>query len=134
MKAKLAGTTGMPFEVIGVSRHAYEELTGKEATPFIQYYADKEGNFYEDIELDFDLNPPQPEAAISGWMCRTKSRKLIFSDKPPVGKSNVIWHYREGTDVRLLSELELFGNDIFPSLTWQDEPIEVEITIKPKKK
>ena len=45
MKAKLAGTTGMPFEVIGVSRHAYEELTGKEATPFIQYYADKEGNF-----------------------------------------------------------------------------------------
>lgn len=133
MKAKLAGTTGLPFDVREVSCHTYEEITGKEAIPFIQYYADEEGNFYEDTDLDFNLDPPNPQATISGWVVRTKRGELVFSDKHPVGKSNVIWHYREGTDVRLLSELELFGNDIFPSLTWLDDPIEVEITIKPKK-
>ena len=83
------------------------------------------------LDLNFNLDNQHPEATISGWVVRTKRGELIFSDPPPCGKSNVIWHYREGTDVRQL--LELFGNDIFPSLTWESDPIEVEITIKPKK-
>lgn len=72
------------------------------------------------------------EATVSGWLCRTKHGDLIFSNKPPFGKGNVIWRFREGTDVGLLSELELFGNDIFPNITWESDPIEVEIQIKRK--
>lgn len=123
MTAKLAGTTGLPFEVREVSCHTYEEFTGKEAIPFVQYYADEEGNFYEETELDFNLDPPQPKATISGWVCRDKDGALcLYYENPMRGKE------------------EWFGNynchlpeDSFPSLTWESEPIEVEITIKPKK-
>lgn len=126
MKAKLAGTTGMPFEVREVSCHTYEEFTGKEAIPFIQYYADEEGNFYKDTDLDFNLDHPHPEATISGWVARDKSGYLVLHYKKP--------HRTLGGDkwYSALSQKPL-PKDHFPSLTWESEPIEVEITIKPKK-
>lgn len=124
MKAKLAGTTGMPFEVREVSCHTYEEFTGKEAIPFIQYYADEEGNFYKDTDLDFNLDPPQPEATISGWVARDEDGTLcLYYKKPMRGKEEWFGNYD-----RQLPE------GTFPSLTWQDEPIEVEIQIKPKRR
>lgn len=115
---------------------AKDKTTGAiiDVAPAFGGYFSYNGELIPRGDLEFNFTPPQPETTISGWLARTMKGELIFSDKPPVGKSNVIWHYREGTDVRLLSELELFGNDIFPTLTWQDEPIEVEITIKPKNK
>ncbi len=129
MKAKLAGTTGMPFEVREVSCHTYEEFTGKEAIPFIQYYADEEGNFYKDTDLDFNLDHPHPEATISGWVARTQDGLLGLLRIKPERSGGDWWidlsPYERGI-YRLPSEL-------FPDITWDSDPIEVEITIKPKK-
>lgn len=126
MKAKLRGTTGLPFDVIEVSYNVYEKFTGKEAMPFCQYYMDEEGAIYEGSALDFNLDPPHPEATISGWVARDKSGYLVLHYKKP--------HRTLGGDkwYSALSQKPL-PKDHFPSLTWQDEPIEVEITIKPKK-
>ncbi len=119
MKAKIK-SSGEIIEVERITNRTYGRIDGV-------------AELYRKDMLDFNLDPPHPEATISGWVARTKRRELIFSDKPPCGKSNVIWHYREGTDVRNLSDLKLFPNNIFPDLTWESDPIEVEITIKPKK-
>lgn len=68
-------------------------------------------------------DPPQSEATISGWVCRDKDGTLcLYYNKPMRGKEEWFGNYD-----RQLPE------ESFPSLTWQDEPIEVEITIKPKK-
>lgn len=116
----------MPFEVREVSCHTYEEFTGKEAIPFIQYYVDEEGNFYEDTDLDFNLDPPQPEATISEWVARDRDGSLSLYQSYPERQEN-LGYWRDGLGESELSEMD------FPSLSWQDDPIEVEITIKPKK-
>lgn len=137
MKAKLRGTTGLPFEVREVSCHTYEEFTGKEAIPFIQYYVDEEGNFYEDTDLDFNLDPPQPEATISGWIVRDKqnitsilahrgSKLYLCQEKPKRIDSMGIWDKD--------SEYYRIPDDLFPNITFESDPLEVKITIKSKKK
>lgn len=133
MKAKLAGTIGLPFEVREVSCYTYEEFTGKEAIPFIQYYADEEGNFYKDTDLDFNLNPPQLEATISGWVARDSERasNSLNFHRNEVVRGKFYWENKEAN--RPIGETLILPNDMFSTLTWQDEPIEVEITIKPKK-
>ncbi len=79
--------------------------------------------FYQASDLDFALDPPHPEATISGWVCRDKDGTLcLYYEKPMRGKEEWFGNYD-----RQLPE------DSFPDLTWQDEPIEVEIQIKPKK-
>lgn len=62
-------------------------------------------------------------ATIEGWVCRDKDGTLcIYYTKPMRGKEEWFGNYD-----RQLPE------DSFPSLTWHDDPIEVEIQIKPKK-
>lgn len=132
MKAKLRGTTGLPFDVIEVPYNVYEKLTGKEAIPFTRYYADEEGTIYKDAELDFNLDPPHPEVTISGWVCRDKeiceqyNTDLWVGTFKPIRKLDTYWAASKAALIPISPSL-------FPSLTWQDEPIEVEIQIKPKK-
>ena len=123
----------MPFEVREVSCHTYEEFTGKEAIPFIQYYADEEGNFYKDTELDFNLDSPQSEATISGWVARDAKRggNNLHLHRNELKRGKFYWENKDPN--RPIGESLILPEDLFPSLTWQDEPIEVEITIKPKK-
>lgn len=70
-------------------------------------------------------NNPQPEATISGWVARDNGGGLYLHSIRP-RKGAMEWH----------GDRQPFTLPIgsFPSLTWQDEPIEVEITIKPKKR
>lgn len=115
----------MPFDVIEVSWSVYEKITGKEAIPFVRYFVDEEGTTYKDTELDFNLDPPQPEATISGWVARDEGGGLYLHTIRP-RKGAMEWHGdRQPLTLPLNS---------YPSLTWQDDPIEVEITIKPKKR
>ncbi len=130
MKAKLRGTTGLPFDVIEVSYNVYEKLTGKEAIPFVQYYMDEEGVIYKDSMLDFNLNPPHPEATISGWLARTQNGTLGILRIKPERRCGDWWIDVAPED----SAIYRLPSELFPSLTWQDKPIEVEIIIKPKKK
>lgn len=109
MKAKVKAT-GEIIEVERVSKNIFGRTDGIVA-------------MYSKDVLDFNLDPPHPEATISGWVCRDKDGTLcLYYKKPMRGKEE--WF---GIYDRQLPE------DSFPSLTWQDEPIEVEITIKPKK-
>lgn len=75
-----------------------------------------------------------PDAVISGWVCRDKEwNKNIFTsdlflamEKPKRDEGMGIW-YDLGKYIPLNTEL-------FPDLTWDDDPLEVEIIIKRKKK
>lgn len=74
-------------------------------------------------------NNPQSEATISGWVARTQNGTLGLLRIKPERRCGDWWigvAPKDPAIYRLPSEL-------FPALTWQDDPIEVEITIKPKK-
>lgn len=84
---------------------------------------------YEEVQqrLKEAFTPPHPEASISGWVARDRTGALSLYQSYPERQEN-LGYWRDG-----LGEFDLSETD-FPSLTWQDEPIEVEITIKPKKR
>lgn len=73
-------------------------------------------------------------AVIQGWVCRDKKgdKSKFISDlslatmKPKRGKEMEMW-YDLGKYIPL-------NTNLFPDLTWDDDPIEVEIIIKRKKK
>lgn len=78
--------------------------------------------FYQASDLDFNLDPPQPETTISGWVCRDEDGTLcLYYTKPMRGKEEWFGMYNRHLPI-----------DSFPSLTWQHDPIEVDIQIKPK--
>ena len=88
---------------------------------------------YDESELDFNLDQPWPEATISGWVCKERDGELLISSDKPIKRTvddgtvagSIDWTSRGLINTAIYSA--------FPSLTWQDDPIEVEITIKPKK-
>ncbi len=87
--------------------------------------------FYQASDLDFHLDPPQHEATISGWVCRDKDGELIVLGSYPERDRDSSWWLGNAVEG---SGFLIIDSDLFPSLTWQHEPIEVEITIKPKKR
>lgn len=83
------------------------------------------GMFYRASELDFNLDAE--DTVICGWVARDNNGKLyIYSDKPERYNKGLRW-------VMGYAFLPL-SSDLFPDLTWEDDPIEVEIIIKRKKK
>lgn len=102
--------TGEIVEVCCVTDGLYEDIDGHA--------------LYSVIDLDFNLDSPHPEATISGWVARDEGGGLYLHSIQP-RKGAMEWH---GDRQPLTLPI-----DSFPDLTWQDEPIEVEITIKPKK-
>lgn len=95
------------------------------------YTAD--GIFYRKGDLDFNVEEAE-EVTINRWLTRSKCGSLIASDSPECKRGHCVWYHKEGSNVIDLDETGLFDNNIFPSLTWESEPLEVTITIKPKKK
>ncbi len=114
MKAKIKATG----EVVEV-----EQLTRTTAVCLAN------GKIYNKQQLDINIDSPQPTATIEGWVARDGDNLLYFYYTPcrARGKSS---HW---TSMAVGSPFQLPSN-IFPDLTWQDEPIEVEITIKPKER
>lgn len=91
---------------------------------------DMKGNcvkYYHMEELEPVIeNPPQSEATISGWVARDRNGSLsLYQTFPERQESLDYW--RDG-----LGEFDLSETD-FPDLTWESDPVEVEIIIKPKK-
>jgi hypothetical protein len=129
MKARVKAT-GEVIEVAKIEEAMWTDLTTSGADEKI-YYTD---------DLDFNLDPPQPEATISGWVARDqrmsfadKGNLTLFAEKPTRDYYDCndltygFWSDNEKPTIPLSA-------DLFPDLTWQDDPIEVEITIKPKKR
>ncbi len=102
-------------------------------------YATSDGKCYWDVDLDFNLDPPQLEVTISGWVARDQPNSIskkgslhVFHHKPSrdyFDDNDVICGFWDEDDSPAIP----LSESTFPNLTWQDEPLEVEITIKPKK-
>lgn len=120
-----------------------EAITQEEIEKAATEFADKE---YEIGEVDWDAlhkgyyhgmkdalgkrEKEVEEAAINGWMARDKNGGLVCcaGSKPFKEEKLPFWR----VDYR--NFIECIPNDLFLSLTWDDDPMEVEITIKPKKR
>ena len=84
-----------------------------------------DGKHYKLSELDFNVEEPE-EVIIDGWVARDKSGDLfIYARKP---ERDFIKSYWEGETSDITPD-----NGLFPDITWESDPLEVTITIKPKK-
>lgn len=94
---------------------------------------------YEEIQqrLQEAFTLHQPSATISGWVVRDKQNittilahrgsKLYLCEKKPKRIDSMgIWD-KEGDYYRI-------PDDLFPNVAFDSDPLEVEITIKPKKR
>lgn len=88
-------------------------------------YNAKNGERYSPSELDFNVN--YEDTVIQGWVARDKSGDLYVYHTKPL--RNVVADRWRGER----SDIDLYNNLLFPDLTWDDEPQEVEIIIKRKK-
>lgn len=69
------------------------------------------------------------DTVISGWVCRDNNSlnaQVLIGDKPKRTGYNY-WENKSADRITL-------PKDSFPDLTWDSDPIEVELTIKRKKK
>lgn len=88
-------------------------------------YSDPDMNrFYQASELDFNVEEAE-EVTIDGWVARDKDGEIYLHRSKPKRAIN-LW-YNE------LPETVALPRTSFPSLAWESEPLEVTITIKPKK-
>lgn len=81
--------------------------------------------FYEASALDFNIDTE--DSVIQGWVARDEDENLfMYNTKPERDETTQMWM---GGCINL--DLR---NHLFSDLTWDSDPIEVEITIKRKKK
>lgn len=82
-----------------------------------------DGHHYPASELDFHVDAT--ETVMQGWVARNPDGDLNFYvDKP---KRNVVMYQWDGKDVDMC-----LVDEMFPDLTWDDDPLPVELTIKRK--
>lgn len=68
------------------------------------------------------------DTVIQGWVARDKSGDLyLYRTKPSRNVATDRWSGES-------AEIDLYNNLLFPDLTWSDNPQEIEIIIKRKKK
>lgn len=86
-------------------------------------YSDPDMNrFYQASDLDFNVE----EVTIDGWVARDRDGDIyIYRNKPT--REDDIWLDDDAPNLISLQKSS------FPSLTWDSDPIEVELTIKLKK-
>lgn len=74
-----------------------------------------------------DIEPynsePEDKVTIEGWVARDGNNSLYLYEKRPVRDHN------EWTEEIIIH----LDDDLFPNLTWSDDPLEITITIKQKK-
>ena len=98
-------------------------------------YSDPDMNrFYQASDLDFNVEKSE-EVTIDGWVARDEEdvmgeSELYLYPVKPFRKEH--WFaLPEDTEHNAAMRLDV---GLFPNLTFENSPMEVEITIKPKKK
>ena len=102
---------------------------GDEYIPFVQYYETEDGTICQDADLDFSVGEEKEVegVTIEGWVARDECGDIyVYKNKPT--REGCMWI----DDVA--SSLILLPITSFPDLTWQSDPLEVTVTVKPKKK
>lgn len=99
-------------------------------TSDVIYSSPDMNSFYQASDLDFNVDSDDTE--IQGWVARSNDGPndlglRIYTVKPDRRKNRNGWNGHG--EMSYLIDCRLF-----PDLTWSDDPIEVEIIIKRKKK
>lgn len=107
-------------EIIEVEAAVYNMKSGE---PYHKCISD--GHHYPTSDLDFNLDA---DIVISGWVARASDGHLaLFKRKPDreiyMRSNNGLWFGGSMTEL---------DSSLFPDLTWDDDPIEVELIIKRK--
>lgn len=91
-----------------------------------QRFMEQNGAMYAPSELDFNVKESE-EVTINGWVARDIIGTLcLFIEKP---KRNAEWWSTGGYGLWVEP-----NDDLYPSVTWESDPLEVTITLKPKKR
>lgn len=98
-----------------------------EVTPVIFGYSSDNAH-YHPSELDFKVEEAE-EVTIDGWVARDSNGTLWICSEEPQRYSD--WWIIDTDEEYTKKELPSY---LFPSLTWKSDPLEVTVTIKPKKK
>lgn len=86
--------------------------------------------FYQVSDLDFDLDA---DTVIQGWVARGEEDNIsVFQYKPERNTCLTYGFWDDGYGCPMGS-IDL-PKESFPDLTWESDPIEVEIILKRKKK
>lgn len=111
-------------EIVDVIR--YEKPINRD-----EVYVDGKLRLYLPSDLDFDVEEAEQteSAVISGWVARDNNGTLWICSEEPQRYSD--WWIIDTDEDYTKKELPSY---LFPSLTWESEPLEVDITIKAKKK
>lgn len=99
-----------------------------EVTPVIFGYSSDNAH-YHPSELDFDVEETE-EVTIDGWVARNKDNSLyLFKAEPWYNSPRGYW------DDHLMS-IGCFSipSESFPHITFDNSPIEITLTLKPKKR
>lgn len=69
------------------------------------------------------------------WVARDKDEDLwLYTDKPKRSQTNCWWEADTQTNPLDADEVMLINRELFPDLSWEDEPIEVDLVRKEEKK
>ena len=103
----------------------------KQLTTIHEHEVSKDA-FYIAFDRAYALGKQEKDAdtVIQGWVARDKNGDLVCcaGSKPFKEEKMPFWR------VDFRNFIECIPNDLFPNLTWESDPIEVEIIIKRKKK
>ena len=94
-----------------------------------QRFMEQDGSMYAPDELDFNVEETE-EVTIDGWVARNKDNSLyLFKAEPWYNSPRGYW------DDHLMS-IGCFSipSESFPHITFDNSPIEITLTLKPKKK
>lgn len=112
-------------KIIEVETYMLNSRRGKDGSWESSYKDIKSGLVYEESELDFNFDA---DTVIQGWVARDVNPKglCLYTEKPErIGDA---WYTLD------VEETAVLIPSLFPDLTWESEPLEVEIQIKRKKK
>ncbi len=93
-----------------------------------QRFMEQDGSMYAPSDLEFNVEEAE-EVTIDGWVARDEDNSLyLFKAEPWYNSPREYW------DDHLMS-IGCFSmpSELFPHITFDNSPLEVTITIKPKK-
>lgn len=101
-------------------RHVHDNINCNRDNGYKTYEKALSAGISAALNLNFSVN--SEETVISGWVARDKGRFLGLYP----------WQPKRGDVAWLCGSCMVLQINTFPDLTWDDEPIEVELTIKRK--
>lgn len=113
---------------INRSMKAIRKSDGKVIEVEPQRFMEQDGSMYAPSELDFNVEEAE-EVTIDGWVARNKDNSLyLFKAEPWYNSPRGYW------DDHLMS-IGCFSipSESFPHITFDNSPIEITLTLKPKK-